>query len=158
MLKNTGLDLQKQLATTTSEKQQLELRLQQSQKALAEAQQRTSDRTATAAADREALRKLQEEFETTKKAYDKLRGKHEQLMSASAAGNVSAQELQVREEREKLMVSRKERGREKGIGVSLRQAAGNAGVEGRGWWGQARVPSGVVPLLLRHHDCRRPAG
>lgn len=97
--------MQTQLATATSEKRQLELRLQQSQAALAEAQQLASTRVQEAAADKEALTNLQEEADATKRSLDKLRQKHESLMSASAAGNVSAQELQIREEREKLLVS-----------------------------------------------------
>lgn len=101
--KNSSLDLQSQLATATSEKRQIELRLQQSQAALAEAQQLAHTRVAEASTERAARGKIQDELEATQRQLTKLKEKQEALTATSAATNTSAADLTIREEREKLL-------------------------------------------------------
>ena len=97
--------MQTQLATVSSEKTQLELRLQRAQAALTEAQTLAHQRVAEAAADKAALVKVQEELDATERTLTKMKAKQEALMSAAAGSGATAQELQIREEREKLLVS-----------------------------------------------------
>lgn len=104
-LKNTALDLQTQLATVSSEKRQLELRLQQSQSSLNEALQTRDTRLSEAAVEKEELIKAREDLEAAQRTVAKLRQKQDQYLSSTAATNMSGSEQQVREEREKLLVS-----------------------------------------------------
>lgn len=101
--KNTSLELQTQLAAVTSEKRQIELRLQQSQAALAEAQQVAHARVTEASADKAAKSKIQDELESTQSQLMKLKEKQDALTATSAATNTSAADLTIREEREKLL-------------------------------------------------------
>ncbi|WVR07641.1 hypothetical protein IAU60_004683 [Kwoniella sp. DSM 27419] len=102
-LKNSALDLQSQLAATAAEKNHLELRFQQSQSALAEAQQIMQQRVAEAAAEKEARAKLQDEVDTSAKQIKKLKERQEAMASASTASDMSATEWQMKEERDKLL-------------------------------------------------------
>ncbi|WWC64537.1 uncharacterized protein I303_107147 [Kwoniella dejecticola CBS 10117] len=102
-LKNTALDFQTQLATTTSEKTQLELRLQQSQAALAEAQQIMHQRVAEATAEKEQRAKLQDEVETSAKTIKKLKERQEAISAAEKDKDMSASEWQLKQERDKLL-------------------------------------------------------
>ncbi|KAK8853258.1 E3 ubiquitin-protein ligase BRE1 [Kwoniella newhampshirensis] len=101
-LKNSALDLQTALAATVSEKSQIELRLQHSQSALAEAQQIMHQRVADAAAEKEARAKLQDEAEAANRTIKKLKERQEAMSSASNT-NMSAGEWQMKEERDKLL-------------------------------------------------------
>jgi E3 ubiquitin-protein ligase BRE1 len=87
----------------SAEKTQLELRLQRSQTALAEAQATAHTRVAEATADRAALTKAQDELAAAERTLAKMKAKQEALMSAAAGSGASAQEVQIREEREKLL-------------------------------------------------------
>ncbi|WWC91748.1 uncharacterized protein L201_006695 [Kwoniella dendrophila CBS 6074] len=102
-LKNTALELQTQLASTTSEKTSLELRLQQSQTALADAQQIMQQRVAEATAEKEARAKLQDEVDTSAKTIKKLNERQEAITSAERDKDMSAGEWQMKEERDKLL-------------------------------------------------------
>ncbi|WWC94925.1 hypothetical protein V866_001777 [Kwoniella sp. B9012] len=102
-LKNSAMDLQTQLASTTSEKTQLELRLQQSQAALAEAQQIMHQRVAEATAEKEARAKLQDEVDTSSKTIKKLKERQEAISAAERDKDMSAGEWQMKEERDKLL-------------------------------------------------------
>ncbi|KAL7418545.1 E3 ubiquitin-protein ligase bre1 [Cryptotrichosporon argae] len=97
-LKNALLDLQTQSASLSSDRSQLEARLQQSQIALADAQQVMRQRVAESNADREARVKAQEEAEAAQRAVKKLRERQE----ATAGSGVSASEAATKEERDKL--------------------------------------------------------
>ncbi|TXT05998.1 hypothetical protein VHUM_03759 [Vanrija humicola] len=102
-LKNSSLELQTQVATASSERRQLELRLQQSQGQLSEAQQLLHQRVAEAAAASQARTKAEEELEAAQRQVKKSKEKLEQLTAAGAAGNMSVGEAHIREEREKLL-------------------------------------------------------
>ncbi|WVF72955.1 E3 ubiquitin-protein ligase BRE1 [Kwoniella sp. CBS 6097] len=102
-LKNSALELQTQLASTTAEKTQLELRLQQSQAALADAQQIMHQRVAEATSEKAARAKLQDEVETSAKTIKKMKERQEAMASASHANDMSASEWQMKEERDKLL-------------------------------------------------------
>lgn len=103
-LKNAMIDLQRQVTIASSEKATLEHQLQHSQKHLSEAQQIMHIRVAESQSDREVKRKLEEEAEATAKTIKKLREKQEALISAPGK-DMSAGEWQLREERDKLLVS-----------------------------------------------------
>ncbi|OCF38081.1 E3 ubiquitin-protein ligase BRE1 [Kwoniella heveanensis BCC8398] len=102
-LKNSALELQTQLASTTAEKTQLELRLQHSQAALADAQQVMHQRVAEATSEKAARAKLQDEVEMSTKTIKKLRERQEAMATASQANDMSAGEWQMKEERDKLL-------------------------------------------------------
>ncbi|KAL1412374.1 E3 ubiquitin-protein ligase bre1 [Vanrija albida] len=102
-LKNSSLDLQTQVAAVSSERRQLELRLQQSQGQLSEAQQLLHQRVAEAAAASQARTKAEEELEAAQRQVKKSKEKLEALTAAGAAGNMSVGEAHIREEREKLL-------------------------------------------------------
>ncbi|WWC72057.1 uncharacterized protein I206_106017 [Kwoniella pini CBS 10737] len=102
-LKNTALEFQTQLASTTSEKTQLELRLQQSQAALADAQQIMYQRVAEATAEKELRAKLQDEVETSAKTIKKLKERQEAISAAEKDKDMSAGEWQMKQERDKLL-------------------------------------------------------
>ncbi|ORY33397.1 BRE1 E3 ubiquitin ligase-domain-containing protein [Naematelia encephala] len=101
-IKNTALELQTQLATVTSEKVQLELRLQQSQAALIEAQTLLQTRVAEATSEKSARIKLQEELEASQKTAKRLKDRQD----AATSLQLSASEVQLKEDRDKLWVSR----------------------------------------------------
>lgn len=103
-LKNNTLDLQNQLATVVAEKTQLELRLQQSQNALAEAQQIMHQRVAEANAEKEARAKLQDEADGQMKTIKKLKERQDAVAAASQTG-MSDHEWAITQERDKLLVS-----------------------------------------------------
>lgn len=101
-LKNNALDLQNQLATVVAEKTQLELRLQQSQNALVEAQQIMHQRVAEAIAEKEARAKLQDEADGQMKIIKKLKERQD-AVAASQTG-MSDHEWAITQERDKLLV------------------------------------------------------
>lgn len=101
-LKNNALDLQNQLATVVAEKTQLELRLQQSQNALAEAQQIMHQRVAEASAEKEARTKLQDEADGQMKTIKKLKERQDAVAAASQTG-MSDHEWAITQERDKLL-------------------------------------------------------
>ncbi|KIR53461.1 E3 ubiquitin-protein ligase BRE1 [Cryptococcus gattii Ru294] len=101
-LKNNALDLQNQLATVVAEKTQLELRLQQSQNALAEAQQIMHQRVAEASAEKEARAKLQDEADGQMKTIKKLKERQDAVAAASQTG-MSDHEWAITQERDKLL-------------------------------------------------------
>lgn len=103
-LKNAMLELQRQATTMSSEKSSLEHQLQHTQKHLAEAQQIMHVRVAESSSDRDAKRKLEEEAEVAARTVKKLREKQEALIAAPGK-DMSAGEWQLREERDKLLVS-----------------------------------------------------
>lgn len=103
-LKNNALDLQNQLATVVAEKTQLELRLQQSQNALAEAQQIMHQRVAEASAEKEARAKLQDDADGQMKTIKKLKERQDAVAAASQTG-MSDHEWAITQERDKLLVS-----------------------------------------------------
>lgn len=104
-LKNSSLEMQTQLATTASEKKQLELRMQAKETSLAEAQQVAQQRVAESSADKGSRAKAQDELNTVKASYQKLKERHEALTSAANAQGGSAADVAIREERTKLLVS-----------------------------------------------------
>ncbi|RSH91929.1 hypothetical protein EHS25_009299 [Saitozyma podzolica] len=100
-VKNDALALQTQLAGVAAEKTQLEVRLQHSQSSLADAQQIMHQRVAEANAEKAARDRLQEEVEAGQRAVKKLKERQE-IVSASG-GSVSANEVQMKDERDKLL-------------------------------------------------------
>jgi hypothetical protein len=98
------IEVQRQATTVSSEKAALEHQLQHSQKHLSEAQQIMHIRVAESTSDREAKRKLEEEAEVAARTVKKLREKQEALIAAPGK-DMSAGEWQLREERDKLLVS-----------------------------------------------------
>ncbi|WVQ84645.1 E3 ubiquitin-protein ligase BRE1 [Cryptococcus sp. DSM 104549] len=101
-LKNSALELQTQLATTVSEKTQIELRLQQSQAALSDAQQIAQARVAEALSEKEAKAKLQDEVEGAHRTVKKLKERQEAVAAASSTG-ISDGEWAITQERNKLL-------------------------------------------------------
>ncbi|WVO14222.1 E3 ubiquitin-protein ligase BRE1 [Cryptococcus depauperatus] len=101
-LKNSALNLQGQLAAVTSERAQLELRLQQSQTALADAQQVMQQRVAEATAEKENCARLQDEVEGQAKLIKRLKERQEAVATASQSG-VSDKEWTITQERDKLL-------------------------------------------------------
>jgi len=104
-LKNALSDLKRQVVSISSEKSTLEHQLQHAQKHLSEAQQIMHIRVAESASDRDARRKVEEEAEVAAKTIRKLRDKQEALIAAPGVDDMSASEWQMREERDKLLVS-----------------------------------------------------
>lgn len=120
-MKASSLELQQQLALISSEKTQLDLKLQQAQSSLTEvrhqilvsqnyrssphqAQQVVKLRVSEHAAEKAAKEKYQEEAETAAQKIKQLKERQD-VITAAGSHNVSENELQLKEERNKLFVS-----------------------------------------------------
>lgn len=99
-IKNSHLDSQSQLATLTSEKSQLEFRLQQAQAQLADAQQISQQRVAEAVTEKAAKDRVQDELDKATATIKKLNERQEVANST----NATVGEIQLKDERDKLMV------------------------------------------------------
>lgn len=104
-LKNEALGLQNAVVALEAEKTQLDLRLRQAVAALNDVTTTSKQRIADAAADRADKVKAQEELEAMEKTVKKLKERREVLGSSSSSGGGAGGDSQMKEERDKLLVS-----------------------------------------------------